>query len=148
MKVILQQDLKGTGKKGELITVSDGYARNYLFPRKLAVEANAQAMAEYQNKENAKKHREAVEKQNALDTAEKIQGKTVKILAKAGTGGRLFGSVTSKEIAEAISRDFDVAIDKKKVSLDADIKTFGTYTVEVRLLAGVTAKLYAMVAEE
>lgn len=148
MKVILQQDLKGTGKKGELITVSDGYARNYLFPRKLAVEANAQAMAEYQNKENAKKHKEAVERQNALDTAEKIQGKTVKILAKAGTGGRLFGSVTSKEIAEAISRDFDVAIDKKKVSLDADIKTFGTYTVEVRLLAGVTAKLYAMVAEE
>ena len=104
MKVILQQDLKGTGKKGELVTVSDGYARNYLFPRKLALEANAQAMAEYQNRENAKKHREEVERQNALDTAEKIQGKTVKILAKAGAGGRLFGSVTSKEIAEAASK--------------------------------------------
>lgn len=105
-------------------------------------------MAEYQNRENAKKHREEVERQNALDTAEKIQGKTVKILAKAGTGGRLFGSVTSKEIAEAASKEFGVSIDKKKVSLESDIKAFGTYTVEVKLLAGVTAKLYAMVAEE
>ena len=148
MKVILQQDLKGTGKKGELVTVSDGYARNYLFPRKLALEANAQAMAEYQNRENAKKHREEVERQNALDTAEKIRGKTVKILAKAGAGGRLFGSVTSKEIAEAASKEFGVSIDKKKVSLESDIKAFGTYTVEVKLLAGVTAKLYAMVTEE
>ena len=102
MKVILQQDVKSLGKKGELVTTSDGYARNYLFPRNLAIEANSQAMTELKNREDSKKHKIAVETENAKQSAAQISGKSIKIKAKAGQGGRLFGSVTAKEIAEHI----------------------------------------------
>ena len=98
MKVILTQDVKGLGKKGELVNASDGYARNFLFPRNLAAEANSQAMTELKNRENSKKHKIDVETQEAKDTAAKINGKTVKVTAKPGQGGRLFGSVTAKEM--------------------------------------------------
>ena len=148
MKVILQQDVKGMGKKGDLVNVSDGYARNYLFPRKIAIEANAQAMTEYNNRENAKRHHEERERENANRTASSINGQTVKIKAKAGTAGRLFGSVTSKEIADAVNSAFGVSVDKKKISVDADIKAFGTYTAEVRLYPGISAKVYVAVIEE
>ncbi len=148
MKVILQQDVKGMGKKGELVNVSDGYARNYLFPRKIAIEANAQAMTEYNNRENAKRHHEEMERENAGRTASSINGQTVKIKAKAGSAGRLFGSVTSKEIADAVNSAFHVAVDKKKISVDADIKAFGTYTAEVKLYPGISAKVYVAVIEE
>lgn len=133
MKVVLQQDIKGTGKKGELINVSDGYARNFLFPRKLAVEANAQVMNEFKMKEDAKQHHHAMEVKAAEESKAVINEKTIKLYAKGGTGGRLFGSVTAKEVAEEIVKQFKVQIDKRKVSLDGDIKAFGTYTAEVKL---------------
>lgn len=148
MKVILLEDVKGSGKKGELVNVSDGYARNFLFPRKLAKEANAQAMNELKNAEAAKEHRRQVELDAAKDAAAKIDGKSVKLYATAGQGGRLFGSVTAKEIAEEISRQYGVSIDKRKIVLDADIKAFGTYQCEVKLHAGVSAKVYAVVGEK
>ena len=108
MKVVLLEDIKGSGKKGDLINVSDGYARNYLFPRKLAKEANAQAMNELKNAEEAKAHKIQVEKENAQQIADKIQGKSVKLSAKAGQGGRLFGSITAKEIAEELKKQYHV----------------------------------------
>lgn len=126
MKVILKQDVKGQGKKGELVQVSDGYARNFLLPRGLAMEADAQAMNDLKNKEEAARHHAAVEKAQAAETAQKLQGQTVKVTARAGQGGRLFGSVTTKEVAEALAAQFAVEVDKRKISM-ADIKAFGSY---------------------
>ena len=139
MKVILTQDVKSLGKKGELVNASDGYARNFLFPRKLAVEANAQAMNELKNRESAEKYR--------LEVAAKINDKTVKLTAKAGQGGKIFGSVTAKEVAESISRQFGVSVDKRKVSME-DIKSFGTFSAEVKVYNGVNATVYVSVGEE
>lgn len=148
MKVVLMADVKGSGKKGELVTVSDGYARNYLFPRNLAKEANAQAMNELRNREESIRFKIETEKKNAQQTADAINGKTVKLTAKAGQGGRLFGAVTAKEIAEELKRSFHVEVDKRKIDLDNDIKAFGTYECEVKLYNGITAKIYAMVSEQ
>ena len=146
MKVVLLQDVKGHGKKGELCNVSDGYARNFLFPKKLAVEADNAALNELKNREVAKEHhlKEEIAAANAL--AEKLNGKTVTITAKAGSGGRLFGSVTSKEIAAEIKNAFGIEIDRKKMSV-ADIKAFGEYTAEIKLHKGISAKLTVKVTE-
>ena len=146
MKVILNQDVKGLGKKGELVNTSDGYARNFLFPRKLASEANSQAMTELQNRENSKKHKIAVETQEAKDAAAKIEGKIIKVTAKAGQGGRLFGSVTSKEIAAEMKNQFGIDIDIRKITVN-DIKAFGTYPATVKLYQGVTAEFKVAVSE-
>ena len=146
MKVVLKQDVKSLGKKGELVTVSDGYARNFLFPKNLASEANAQAMSELKNKEQAEKYRIETETAAAKAAAAKIEGKTVKVVAKAGQNGKLFGSVTSKEVAAQIKADFGVELDKRKVDVE-DIKSFGTYPVTVMLNHGVTASLYVQVCE-
>lgn len=146
MKVILNQDVKGLGKKGELVNTSDGYARNFLFPRKLASEANSQAMTELQNRENSKKHKIAVETQKAKDAAAKIEGKIIKVTAKAGQGGRLFGSVTSKEIAAEMKNQFGIDIDRRKITVN-DIKAFGTYPATVKLYQGVTAEFKVAVSE-
>ena len=146
MKVILNQDVKGLGKKGELVKTSDGYARNFLFPRKLASEANSQAMTELQNRENSKKHKIAVETQEAKDAAAKIEGKIIKVTAKAGQGGRLFGSVTSKEIAAEMKNQFGIDIDRRKITVN-DIKAFGTYPATVKLYQGVTAEFKVAVSE-
>ena len=146
MKVILTQDVKSLGKKGELVNASDGYARNFLFPRKLAVEANAQAMNELKNREAAEKFRLETELKNAKETAAKIDGKTVKLTAKAGQGGRLFGSVTAKEVAEQIKAQFGVDIDRRKISM-SDIKSFGTFNAEIKVYNGVNAAIYVMVGE-
>ncbi|MBR4049204.1 MAG: 50S ribosomal protein L9 [Clostridia bacterium] len=146
MKVVLKQDVKSLGKKGELVTVSDGYARNFLFPKNLASEANAQAMSELKNKEQAEKYRIETETAAAKAAAAKIEGKTVKVVAKAGQNGKLFGSVTSKEVAAQIKADFGVELDKRKVDVE-DIKSFGTYPVTVKLNHGVTASLYVQVCE-
>lgn len=148
MKVILLQDIKGSGKKGELINVSDGYARNYLFPRKLAREADAQAMNELKNAEQSKQHKIAVETAEAEANKKRLEGETLTMTAKAGQGGRLFGSVTSKEIANELKRKFSLAIDKRKIVLDNDIKAFGTYNCEVKLYTGITAKIKVMVTEQ
>lgn len=146
MKVILTQDVKGQGKKGELVNVSDGYARNFLFPRGLATEANAAAMNELKNREEAAAFHKEQEKKQAQETAAAIDGKTVKLTARAGQGGRLFGAVTAKEVAEALTRDYGVKFDKRKIEM-GDIKAFGSYSAEVKLNFGVTAKITVMVTE-
>ncbi len=146
MKVVLKQDVKGQGKAGQLVTVSDGYARNFLFPRQLAVPADAQAMTELRNREDSAQYHAKVEKQAALDAAAVLKDKHLQIKAKAGAGGRLFGSVTTKEVSEALERDLGVKVDKRKISM-ADIKAYGSYTAEVKLHTGVVAKVTVDVTE-
>lgn len=146
MKVILKQDVKGLGKKGELVNASDGYARNFLFPRNLAAEANAQSMSELKNKQQAEKYRIDTETAAAKANAERISGKTIKMTAKAGANGKLFGSVTSKEIAEKVKEEFGISTDKRKIIVE-DIKQFGTYEFEIKLYTGISAKLFVMVGE-
>ena len=146
MKVVLKQDVKGLGKKGQLVNASDGYARNFLFPKNLAVEANAQNMSELKNREQAEKYKIETETAAAKANAEKMAGKTIKITAKAGANGKLFGSVTSKELAEKIGDEFGIKVDKKKIVVD-DIKQFGTFEFEVKLYTGISAKLFVMVGE-
>ncbi len=146
MKVILLADVKGKGKKGELCQVSDGYARNFLFPKNLATEADSAAMSEFKNREAAKEHHKQEEIAAAKATAADLEGKTVVLHAKAGTSGRLFGSVTSKEIAAEIANSLGIEIDRKKMTV-ADIKNFGDYTAEIRLYPGISAKLTVKVTE-
>lgn len=146
MKVILLQDVKGHGKKGELCNVSDGYARNFLFPKKLALQADNAALNELKNREQAAAHHKQEEINAAKETAEKLNGKTVTIKAKAGSNGKLFGSVTSKEIASEIASSLGIEIDRKKMSV-ADIKNFGEYTAEIKLYTGITAKITVKVTE-
>lgn len=146
MKVILNADVKGKGKNGEMVTVSDGYARNFLFPRNLAVEANATALNELKNREAAKAHHLAEEKAAAEENCKKINGKTVKITAKSGNGGKLFGAVTAKEVAEKIESEYGVAVDRRKIAMQ-DIKNYGDYSAEIKLYNGVVAKLTVSVTE-
>ena len=146
MKVILKQDVKGLGKKGELVNVSDGYAKNYLVPRKIAAFADAAAMNELKNREASIAYQLAQEKANAEKAAELLDGKTVKVSAKAGANGRLFGSVTSKEISERIKETYDVEIDKKKI-VSEDLRNFGTYECTLKIYSGITAKIYVVVGE-
>lgn len=146
MKVVLLADVKGKGKKGDLCQVSDGYARNFLFPKNLAIEADSAAMSELKSREESKAHHKKEEIANANDLASKLNGKTVTIKAKAGTAGRLFGSVTSKEIAEEIKNTFGIEVDRKKMSV-ADIKNFGDYEAEIKLYTGITAKINVKVTE-
>ncbi len=146
MKVILNQDVKDLGKKGELVNVSDGYAKNFLIPRKIAVVADNTAMNELKNREASKAHHLAVEKAEAQAAAEKLNGKTVKVQAKAGANGRLFGSVTSKEIAEKIKEQYNIEIDKRKV-VSEDIRNYGTYECTLKIYTGITAKIFVVVGE-
>ncbi len=148
MKVVLLADVKGSGKKGELVNVSDGYARNFLFPKKLAKEANAQALNELKNAEESKAFKIKQETEAAQASADKINGKSVSIVAKAGQGGKLFGSVTAKEIAEAIKKQYGVDVDKRKIDTKGDMKAFGTYECEVKLYSGITATVKAVVTEK
>ena len=146
MKVVLLQDVKGKGKKGELCNVSDGYARNFLFPKKFAVEADNTALNELKNREESAAHHKKEEIAAAKETAAKLDGKTISITAIAGAGGKLFGSVTSKEIAAEIKAKLGIEIDRKKMNV-ADIKNFGEYTAEIKLYQGVTAKITVKVSE-
>ena len=146
MKVVLLADVKGKGKKGELCNVSDGYAWNFLFPKNLAVEANATAMNELKNREESKAHHLAEEKKAAEEIAKKIDKKSVTVIAKAGNSGKLFGSVTAKEIAVAVKNTFGVEIDRRKMNV-ADIKQFGEYTAEIKLYNGVMATITVIVKE-
>ncbi len=146
MKVVLLADVKGHGKKGELCNVSDGYARNFLFPKKLAVEADSTALNELKNREQAAAHHKQEEINAAKATADALNGKTVTLHAKAGSNGKLFGSVTSKEIAAEIKKVLGIEIDKKKMSV-ADIKNFGEYTAEIKLYQGISAKITVKVTE-
>lgn len=147
MKVILLQDVKGTGKKGELVNVSDGYARNFLLPKKAAKEATAQAMSELKNAEASKAFQIEEAKKAANASKKLIEGESLSIKAKAGQGGRLFGSVTAKEISAELKKQFGLNVDKRKISLDTDIKAFGTYNAEIKLYTGIAATLKVVVTE-
>ena len=147
MKVILQQDVKGQGKKGQMIEASDGYARNFLLPKKLAVPATAENINTMKQQEKAKKAQEAAEKAEAEATAAKLKEITVRITAKAGNGGRLFGSVTSKEIADALKEQHGINIPKTKIVQDEPIKAFGGYDLKCKLGYEVTGTLKVMVVE-
>lgn len=147
MKVILQQDVKGHGKKGQMVDVSDGYARNFLLPRKLAVEATAENINTMKMQDKAKKAREAEEKAAAQATAEKLKGCQVKISAKAGQGGRLFGAITSKEISEELKAQHGLDVNKSKIVQAEPIKSFGSYEVKCKLGYEVTGTIYVLVVE-
>lgn len=148
MKVLLLQDVRAQGKKGDVVNVSDGYARNFLFPRKLAAELTPAIMNEIKTKEEAKQHKLAEEKKTAQENAVKLQGITVKIYASSGADSRLYGAITAKEIAEELKKQFDIDIDKRKIELDSAIKAYGTYTLEVKLHPDVTGKLSVVVASK
>ena len=148
MKVILLQDVKGQGKKGQLIEASDGYARNFLLPRKLAVAATAENLNTMKQQEKAKKAQEAAEKAEAEATAARLKDIVLKITAKAGSGGRLFGAVTSKEISDALQAQHGLDIAKSKLVQEEPIKAFGTYELKCKLGYEVTGTLKVVVAEE
>jgi len=148
VKVILQEDVKGQGRKGQLVTVSDGYARNYLMPRKLAVPATVENLDVMKKQEAAKKRKTDADKAAALDAAEKLQGLLVKIPARSGgTGGKLFGAVTSKEISEALFEQYGIEIEKNKIIQEEHIKTFGTYEVKCKLGFEISGVINVLVTE-
>ena len=148
MKVILTTDVKGQGKKGELKEVSDGYARNYLLPRKLAVEANADNMNALRLKEKARAAQIAAEKAKALENAKQLESIIVKISAKAGSNGKLFGSITSKEISDALSKQHGIEIEKQKIVQAEPIKNFGSYEVKCKFGYEISGTVHVMVTEE
>ena len=148
MKVILLQDVKSLGKKGELVNASDGYARNFLLPKNLAKEANSQALNEYKNAESSKNFKIETDKAQANAYKEKLEGQTFKMTAKAGQGGKLFGSVTAKDISAEIKKQYNIFVDKRKIVLEQDIKAFGTYNAEVKLYTGISAMVKVQVSEE
>lgn len=147
MKVILLSDVKGSGKKGDLVNVSDGYARNCLLPKKLAKEATPGAINELNNAKKAMQYKVSEEIKKAKEEAELINGKSIKIAAKSGNEGRLFGSITPKEIALEIEKVYSVSIDKRKISLKGEIKSLGAYECDIKLYNGVNAKMTVMVVE-
>ena len=147
MKVILQQDVKGQGKKGQMVDVSDGYARNFLLPRKLAVEATAENVNTMKMQQKAKRAREAEERAAALTAAEQLKGCQVKIAAKGGEGGRLFGAITSKEISEELKAQYGLDVNKSKIVQAEPIKAFGSYEVKCKLGYEVTGTIYVLVVE-
>ncbi len=148
MKVILQQDINGKGKKGQMVEVSDGYGRNYLLPRKMAIEATAENINTMKMQDRAKKARAAEEKTQAEQLAVKLESCQVIIRAKAGQGGKLFGSVTSREISEELKQQYDLDISKSKIVLAEPIKAFGSYEVKCKLGYEVTGTIYVQVTEE
>ena len=147
MKVLLLADVKGQGKKDQIVEVSDGYARNFLFPKKLAVAADNKVMSEAKSKEEAKQFKLKEEKAAAKALAEKLATLTVKIVASSGADGRLYGSVTSKDIAEALAKQYKIEIDKRKLVLSENIKSYGTYEIEVKVYPEISAKMKVCVAQ-
>lgn len=147
MKVVLLQDVRSLGKKGELVNVSDGYARNFLLSKKLALEATPQVMSELKSKDDAKRHQIEVDKQNAKEIAKKLEGVVVKIKAQSGADGKLYGSVTTKEIAEQLLAQCGIEVDKRKIQLPEPIKTFGPYTLDVKLYTDVGGKINIVVTD-
>ena len=148
MKVILTQDVKGQGKKGQAVNVSDGYARNFLLPKGLAVVADAAAMNDLKNKEASRLHKIEVEKQAANETKAKLEKLTVKITAQAGADGRLYGSVTSKEIAQSLEDQHGISIDKRKIDLSDPIRAFGNYAVSVKLYTEIIGKINVVITDK
>lgn len=147
MKVLLLADVKGQGKKDQIVEVSDGYARNFLFPKKLAVVADAKVMSESKSKEEARQFKLKEEKAAAKALADKLSTLTVKITASSGGDGRLYGSITSKDIAEKLKEQHKIEIDKRKLVLQDNIKSYGTYEVEVKVYPEISGKLKVTVSE-
>ena len=141
MKVILLENVKGVGKKDEIINANDGYARNFLLPKKLAVEANNQNLAKLKSKQESNEHKKITEKQEAEDLAKKLEKIILKIQVKAGENGKIFGGVTAKEIAEQLQKQHNFKVDKKKIDLKETIKQTGMFTIDLKLYEGVNAKL-------
>lgn len=141
MKVILLQDVKGSGKKGDVINASDGYARNFLFPKKLAVEANAGNMTELNNHKSSVEHKRAVNRDNSSELKERLEKATIVITAKTGDNGKLFGKVTSMDIEKAVKDQVGIEIEKRKIQLPEALKNIGTYEVTVKLFEDISAKL-------
>ena len=141
MKVILTQDIKGVGKKDEIINANDGYARNFLLPRKMAVEANSQNMSLLQGRKDSASFKKEQEKENALMLQEKISKIMLKIKVKAGGNGKIFGSITSKEIATELKNQYNIDVDKKKILLKESIKEIGLFNIEIKLYEGIIGKL-------
>lgn len=141
MKVILKADIKGVGKKDEVINASDGYARNFLFPKNLAVEANKENMSKLKAKQDSAKYQKNQEKEEALRIADKLSKILLKIKVKAGENGKIFGGVSSKEIAQELLKQYKIEVDKKKIDLKETIKTLGVHNVEIKLFEGVVGEL-------
>lgn len=141
MKVILLDNIKGVGKKDEVINASDGYARNFLFPKKLAVEANKDNLVKLKAKQDSNKHKKDLEKAKAIEIADKLKNINLKIQVKAGDNGKIFGGVTSKEISENLKSQYNIDVDKKKIVLKETIKVIGTVNVDIKLYEGVLASL-------
>ena len=147
MKVILLQDVRGKGKKGQMLEVSDGYARNYMLPRKIAIEATADAVNTMRMNDKATQERIAKEKAEAMETAKKLREMTVTVMAKGGGNGRLFGSITNQEIADALKAKTGINLDKRKIVINDAIKNVGTYTVTCKLGYEITAPLTVKIEE-
>ncbi len=147
MKLILTQDVKGKGKKGEMVNVSDGYARNFLLPKGLAIEADNQALTELRNREESKAHHIAEEKAAAQASADKLNGGKITLKVKAGSGSKLFGSVTAKEVGERIKAEYGIDIDRRKIVMK-DIKSLGDYTVTIKLYTAISAEMTVSVVQE
>ncbi|MCL2773785.1 MAG: 50S ribosomal protein L9 [Oscillospiraceae bacterium] len=147
MKVLLKEDVRGQGKKGDIIDVSDGYARNFLLPRNLAVIADAKAINEIKTKKESELHKIVVEKQNAKILGDRLSAVTLKIPAQAGPDGKLYGSITSTNIAEALKSKENIDIDKRKIILEEHIKSFGTYMVDIKIYPEITAKITIVVTD-
>lgn len=141
MKVILKADIKGVGKKDQIINASDGYARNFLLPKNLAVEANTDNMTKLKSKQDANAYKKSQEKEEAKKIAEKLSKIQLKIEVKAGENGKVFGGVSAKEIAEQLKANYNIEVDKKKIELKETIKTLGIRTVTIKLYEGVTGNL-------
>ena len=148
MKVILQQDVKGQGKKGQLVEVAEGYARNFLLPRKLAVPATADAMNTMRLQEKAKRAEEARLRSEALEIVEKLKNSPVKVAARAGANGKLFGAVTSKEVSDALQAQYGIDLGKQKIVMDEPIKAYGSYQLKAKLGFEISGTVYVMVVEE
>ncbi|MBR4256034.1 MAG: 50S ribosomal protein L9 [Clostridia bacterium] len=148
MKVLLLEDVKGQGKKGEIVKVSDGYAKNYLIPRNLAKEATDAVMRELKAKEESRLHKIEVERAEAKALADKVASLAVVIRQQSGAGGKFYGSVTAKEISEELKKQFDVDIDKRKIIVPEPIKTFGKYELDVKYYQDVTGKINLIVTEK
>ncbi len=148
MKVVLLQDVKAQGKKDDIVEVSEGYARNFLFPKKLAVPADAKAINDIKNKKSSEAHKVEVERAKSKEIAEKLNETTVKIVAEAGKDGKFYGAVTSKDIAEALKSQFGIEVDKRKVVLDTPIKAFGSYKIDIKIYQEITGKVTVSVLEK
>lgn len=141
MKIVLLEDVKGLGKKGDIVNASDGYARNFLFPKGLARNADAQALNDIKNKKDSEENRKREEKAAASALAEKLAGAVIELTAPGADDGRLYGAVTAKDIADKISEKYGIAADKRKIVLADPIKSFGEYKIEIKLYPGISSKI-------